>query len=127
MRWRGKKVQGFKEQLGGGKLVTEPRKPKVNRIIVHCAIMLEKEVRSIAITEVVEVQHCRILCRLLVQLSTPLGSVVLEANTFHEFKLLVASRNSKIAKHVPDELCPDEPWDVQGESLRNVLFVTPVL
>ena len=121
------KVQGFKEQLRGGKLVTEPRKPEVNRVIVHCAIMLEKQVRSIAITKIVEVQHCRILCRPLIQSSTPLGSVVLEANTFHKFKLLVASRTSKIAKHVPYELCPDEPWDVQGESLRDVLFVTPVL
>ena len=53
--------------------------------------------------------------------------MVLETHTFHKFKLLVARRTSKIAKHAPDELRPDWPGDVQGESLRDVLLVTPVL
>ena len=101
----------------------------MNWLIVNRAISLEEEAWTIAVPEIVQVNPSKIniISRLLGQASSGLGCVMLEAHTLNKLHPSEICTGSKITQHASYELGPSRSWNVQSDSLVNMLLITPIL
>ena len=102
----------------------------MNWVFVYRPISPEEEARAKAVAEVVEINTSKIwvIGRLLLQIATTFGSVMLKTYTLNELHPPIICTCLIVRQHAPDELGPGWLGNVQGDPLLvNVLLITPLL